>query len=206
MSLYDNQLSGEIPPELGSLANLRLLYLSYNQLSGEIPPELASLANLTGLFLDGNQLSGCVPASLRDQLDRVRSNLGGLPPCTPATEPTPRPTSTPSAEKVKPTPTGTPPLVVASSETDRAALVALYNATDGPNWRRKGDWMSDDPLGVWYGVTVGDNGRVIELILKENQLSGEIPAELGNLTNLSLLNLDRNQLSGEIPAELGNLA
>ncbi len=43
------------------------------------------------------------------------------------------------------------------------------------------------------------------LDLSDNQLSGEIPAELANLSNLEDLDLSDNQLSGEIPAELGNL-
>ena len=43
-------------------------------------------------------------------------------------------------------------------------------------------------------------------ILSENQLSGEIPAELGSLSNLISLILDNNALSGEIPAELGSLS
>ena len=41
-----NQLSGEIPPELGSLISLTWLDLGGNQLTGEIPPELGNLANL----------------------------------------------------------------------------------------------------------------------------------------------------------------
>ena len=76
-----NQLSGEIPPELGNLTNLKGLDLSGNQLSGEIPPELVNLASLTWLYLDGNQLSGCVPSSLPGQLDMERSDLGDLPFC-----------------------------------------------------------------------------------------------------------------------------
>ena len=39
-------MTGEIPAELGSLANLQQLYLYDNQLTGEIPTELGSLANL----------------------------------------------------------------------------------------------------------------------------------------------------------------
>ena len=41
----------------------------YNQLSGEIPPELGNLSELTELHLVGNQLAGCVPSSLSDQLN-----------------------------------------------------------------------------------------------------------------------------------------
>ena len=46
LSLEDGGLTGEIPTELGSLANLEWLYLHNNQLTGEIPTELGSLANL----------------------------------------------------------------------------------------------------------------------------------------------------------------
>ena len=46
--------------------------------------------------------------------------------------------------------------------------------------------------------------HLTELVLNNNQLSGEIPAEFGNLINLEILHLENNQLTGEIPAELGN--
>ncbi len=89
---------------------------------------------------------------------------------------------------------------------DRETLTAFYNAMDGANWTDRTNWLSDEPLGEWYGVTVDDNGRVIELGLDENQLSGPIPPELGSLANLEALNLGRNALTGSIPPELGNLA
>ncbi len=88
---------------------------------------------------------------------------------------------------------------------DRAALVALYNATDGPNWNHNQNWLSDEPLDEWYGVTVEDE-RVTGLVLNANQLTGTIPSELGNLAGLEGLYLGRNRLTGSIPAELGNLA
>ena len=66
LDLSDNQLSGSIPSELGSFAYLYKLWLSNNQLSGEIPPELGSLAYLQELHLSHNQLSGCIPEELRD--------------------------------------------------------------------------------------------------------------------------------------------
>ena len=107
-----------------------------------------------------------------------------------------------------PTPAATaaPTTVQTSSETDREALIVLYNATGGPDWRYSDHWLSDVPISQWYGVTTDDNGRVTELELDINQLSGEMPPELGNLGSLSLLYLNENQLSGQIPSELGSLA
>ena len=90
--------------------------------------------------------------------------------------------------------------------SDRDALVALYNATDGDNWANNDNWLSDRPLGEWYGVATDAAGRVIELYLLDNGLSGEIPSELGSLANLEGLWLIGNQLRGEIPSELGSLA
>ncbi len=90
--------------------------------------------------------------------------------------------------------------------SDKEILVALYNATGGPGWSRKGGWLTDESIGDWDGVTTDRNGRVTRLWLSSNQLSGEMPAELGNLANLQVLDLSFNQLSGEIPPELGNLA
>ena len=92
------------------------------------------------------------------------------------------------------------------SNPDRDALVALYNATDGPNWSSSMNWLSDKPIGEWYGVTTNANG-LQRLDLGGNQLTGEIPGELGNLSNLQVLWLAGNQLTGEIPGgELGNLS
>ena len=86
---------------------------------------------------------------------------------------------------------------------DRAALVALYEATDGPNWLNNENWLTDAPLGNWYGVgMLGDRVRYLDL--RGNGLTGPIPVQLGTLTRLSRLRLDHNTLTGPIPAELGN--
>ena len=88
----------------------------------------------------------------------------------------------------------------------RAALEALYHATDGPNWSNGNNWLTDAPLGDWYGVATDASGKVSEVRLGGNNLSGSIPPELGNLTNLTWLLLNANSLSGSIPPELGSLA
>jgi hypothetical protein len=84
------------------------------------------------------------------------------------------------------------------------ALVDLYISTDGANWFTHFNWLSTEPLGNWYGVTV-TNGRVNVLNLRANQISGKLPISIGNLTALTLLDLSFNNLTGDIPTSLGNL-
>ena len=88
---------------------------------------------------------------------------------------------------------------------DRAALVALYNSTNGDQWRNNSNWLSSAPLDQWYGVKTDFHGRVAYLELFENDLSGRIPAELADLHYLLYLDASRNDLSGSIPAALGDL-
>ncbi len=65
---------------MASLSNLEELGLSGNDLSGEIPAELGSLSNLTHLGFTGIvDLSGCVPSSLEDQVSSF--NLGEMSFC-----------------------------------------------------------------------------------------------------------------------------
>ena len=94
----------------------------------------------------------------------------------------------------------------ATTGGDRDVLVALYEATGGPNWIKNDNWLTDARLGAWHGVYTDASGRVQGLWLWDNGLAGVIPAELGNLGNLETLFLNDNGLTGVIPAELGNLA
>ena len=83
-------------------------------------------------------------------------------------------------------------------------MVAFYNATNGENWDINYNWLSDAPLGEWEGVSTNDDGRVTSLNLGSNELSGEIPAELGSLSNLEALELypANYDLSGCVPSNL----
>ena len=96
-------------------------------------------------------------------------------------------------------------------DSDRAALVALYRATNGPEWTRSDNWLTDAPLGEWHGVEIGSStqptsDRVSELFLSNNNLAGRIPPELGKLHGLLDLRLYGNaELSGALPDSLANL-
>ena len=94
---------------------------------------------------------------------------------------------------------------VADTLTDREILEVFYHATGGPDWDYQGGWMSEPSIEDWEGVGVDTAGRVQALWLPYNNLSGSIPAELGNLSNLVELQLPENRLTGSIPAELGSL-
>ncbi len=96
--------------------------------------------------------------------------------------------------------------ITAVANPDRAALVAVYNATDGPNWVNNENWLTDAPLDEWHGVSVDGAGRVTGLSLGENNLTGIVPPELRDLAGLKYLYLYNNALSGPIPPELGNLS
>jgi len=88
---------------------------------------------------------------------------------------------------------------------EREALIALYNATDGPHWLNNENWCSDKPLEDWYGVFLSQSGHVFYLDLIVNGLSGTIPLEIGDLSYLEILYLQVNNLTGPIPAEIGRL-
>ena len=135
-------------------------------------------------------------------------------PKTERNEPTPIPNSSPTPDNPTTAPEATAaptqveertPVSLESQEAEREVLVALFNATDGPNWVRNSNWLSDKPLGQWHGLTTNDNGRVIELRLGGNGLTGELPSELRDLRKLVVLHLYANSLVGEIPADLGLL-
>jgi len=89
---------------------------------------------------------------------------------------------------------------------ERAALIALYNSTDGPNWTTNTNWLG--AVGTectWFFVSCG-NDHVIGLDLDANKLNGTIPPELGDLPGLGSLHMYANQLTGSIPPELGSLS
>ena len=182
LQLEGNQLTGPIPGSFANLSNVETLRLQSNRLTGPIPAGLANLVNLKQLFLSGNGLTGCMPAALRD-VGQNDFNTLNLLFCGPDRGSAPK-----------------------TSEEDRRGLVTLFNSTNGPEWTSRLNWLSDAPLGEWYGVVTDTDGKVTELALGTNNLTGNIPSNLSQLSSLKQLQLDHNELTGEIPAALGSLS
>jgi len=90
-------------------------------------------------------------------------------------------------------------------QLDRDALIELYHATDGPNWRVNDNWLSEMPLKYWRGVKADRTGRVTELELNTVRMKGILPAGIGRLAKLEKLDMAFNQLTGPIPPEIGTL-
>ena len=178
LSLADNQLTGAIPSALGQLTNLEELALHINQLGGTIPSAFGQLTKLGTLELRENQLTGCIPNTLRgftlsDHFRYADFDQLEILFCG------------------------------EDDQLDRAALIAFYMATNGPNWKNKTNWLTDAPLDKWHGVDVDVLGRVIAINLNGNGLQGAIPQEIRELTSLKDLRLGHNQLTDA--TELGNL-
>ncbi|MGL4519035.1 MAG: DUF4458 domain-containing protein [Phocaeicola sp.] len=82
---------------------------------------------------------------------------------------------------------------------DYRALKAIWTALNGQNWHYFGqnypigiNWNFDKDIDMWGdqpGVTLNSQGRVISLILGDFGPEGDIPNELGQLTELQILSL-----------------
>ena len=81
---------------------------------------------------------------------------------------------------------------------DSLRLVNFYNSTDGSNWINSTNWLSKLAVSEWYGITVIDS-NITSIELPRNNLSGQLPNEIGKILDLEILNLSDNNLSDELP-------
>ena len=137
-------------------------------------------------------------------------------PDTPAVErptPLPPPTAIPAAAVPANTPAATSEHLYqeTSATTDRTVLELFYEHTKGDRWDNNENWMTEKPLGDWYGITTNSQGRVTEITFFDNNLKVDfnrkgIPPEIGNLSHLKLLSISVGFIAGEIPVEIANLS
>ncbi|MXX56386.1 MAG: hypothetical protein F4X15_08200 [Gemmatimonadetes bacterium] len=189
-----NYLDGPMPPELGQLSNLRHLDLSGSGLEGSVPSELGQLSNLRHLDLSVSGLDGVLPQVLvKLRLDLFHWNGTRL--CSPEN----------SAFVEWLAGITDHEGLTCGQLSDRTALTSFFSSTRGADyWDINTNWLSDEPLGVWYGVTTDNDGRVIELRLPDNSLYGRIPSNM-DLPKLKRLDLSGNRIYSVLPPGIGDL-
>ena len=182
LSLWVNQLSGPIPPELGNLRNLTALVLWGNQLTGPIPVELGNLTSLSQLDLSVNQLSGPIPPELGNLRNLGLLWLG-------------------HNQLTGPIPPGLGNLSnlwqihLAANQLSGPIPVELGSLTDMSHL-----WLDDNRLSGTIPPELANLTYLVELRLDDNQLSGRVPPELGDLANLEGMHLNANTtLTGPLP-------
>lgn len=193
LRLYGNDFSaGSLPPELGTLAKLEHLVLSFTGIAGPIPPEYGDLTSLVRLVLGGNPIGGTIPSALGNltNLEDIYLDFAEL--------------------------TGTIPAALG----DLASLrrLALHgNALTGTIPAELGNLtnleeldLGGNPDGARNRLTgpipasLGDLANLRELNLQRNDLTS-IPASFWNLTTLEVAWLAGNQFTGSLPGAVGNL-
>lgn len=195
--LGDTVLDEWFGVEIDSIGRVSALELGGNGLNGMLPEAVGELSALRSLDVTGNALAGELPRSLTD-LPLEVFRYGETQLCVPhdaefrewlesvAQVEGNRPSCTPEAQ--------------------REALIAFYKATDGPNWTRNDNWMTNAPINEWLGVGVNRAGNVASLSLGYNGVRGTIPPEIGLFPDLQVLSLNGNWgLTGPLPAELFEL-
>eukprot|EP00241_Pyramimonas_parkeae_P012577 CAMPEP_0114251422 /NCGR_PEP_ID=MMETSP0058-20121206/15262_1 /TAXON_ID=36894 /ORGANISM="Pyramimonas parkeae, CCMP726" /LENGTH=269 /DNA_ID=CAMNT_0001365223 /DNA_START=90 /DNA_END=899 /DNA_ORIENTATION=+ len=77
LTVYNDQATGTVPTELGTLTSLTFLWLSSNRLTGSLPSELGALSRLTRIWSSDNQLTGTIPSMLGRLSTLTRMDIDG---------------------------------------------------------------------------------------------------------------------------------
>ncbi len=91
------------------------------------------------------------------------------------------------------------------NKQDSLALVDLYDSTGGANWKNNTNWLTFKPVSTWNGITLDSSGRVSNIALFSNNLTGSLPNSIGNFTHLTAISLHINSIGNTIPSSIGNL-
>ncbi|KAK8571681.1 hypothetical protein V6N12_027758 [Hibiscus sabdariffa] len=180
LHLSRNNLSGSIPKWIGTLSLLSVLLLKDNHLHGRISVQLCNLYSLSILDLSQNMFSGPIP-----------SCLGNL---------------THTMQRNKILQHGIYELL---SENDESTIFGLSKLGRFRNFYYPDSYMEE-----WIEFTTKSGfysygGYILEdmagIDLSSNKLTGQIPPEVGNLSEIHSLNLSHNNLIGVIPSSFSKL-
>jgi len=144
---------------------------------------------LERLYLENNNLEGLIPPSLLQLVNLTRLDFRGNDGlCAPGT--------VPFAEWMRDIEDSDGPFC---NQADREALEEFYESAGGPGWRDSDGWLATQALEEWYGVVADSLGRVTELDLAGNGLTGEPSRALSDLSRMTVLRIGDNELSGRLP-------
>nr|KJB10012.1 hypothetical protein B456_001G180300 [Gossypium raimondii] len=190
LQLQSNFFTRKIPPKIGLLIKLRILFLYDNKLLGSIPSEIGNLNSLNTLDLSRNQLSGPIPQTIwslsnLEALQLFYNNLSGTIPLEVGNM-----KSLKSLDINTNIFHGELPNTI-SNLTNLNAFSVFTNRFSGK---------------IPQNFVWGQCRNLTKLQIERDKISSGIPAELGKLAQLDVLNLGANELTGDIPLELGGLS
>ncbi|KAJ9169266.1 hypothetical protein P3X46_017473 [Hevea brasiliensis] len=195
--LSSNNLSGKLPEIWNGMPYICLLDVSNNSLSGSLPISFGSLSGLRFLRLSNNKFSGELPSALQncthiETLDLGDNGFSGKIPAW-------------IGEKF-------PSVLIISFRSNLFTGEIPLNLCIGnlsgmttvldSSWYEGQLWLVDKNRAYFYEGTLY---LVNSIDLSRNNLCGEMPNGLTNLSRLITLNLSMNHLTGIIPADIGNL-
>lgn len=89
---------------------------------------------------------------------------------------------------------------------DSLALVSFFKALDGPNWNPSFRWDLTKSITTWTGLNGNSQGCVTSIFFETDDLNGEFPTAITQLSSLESLHLKCKNIEGSIPAEIGRLS
>ncbi|EEF47815.1 probable LRR receptor-like serine/threonine-protein kinase At1g74360 [Ricinus communis] len=210
-----NQFNGSIPKEYGNFPSIQSLDLSFNSLTGPIPSSFGNLRSLLWLMLANNMLTGEIPKELGNcssllWLNLANNNLSGhIPPELTNIGRNPTPTFLSNQQNEG--------IIAGSGEclamkrwipADYPPFSFVYIILTRKSCRSIWDRLLRG-IGLFPVCAAGSTISTLEITgylqLSGNQLSGEVPQDIGKMQNLSLLHLGSNQISGKLPPQIGRL-
>ncbi|XP_064968184.1 receptor-like protein EIX2 [Musa acuminata AAA Group] len=211
INLANNKLSGEIPSSIENLTWLQSLHLNNNNLHGHLPLSLKSCSRLIFLDLGDNKFSGRIPTWIAQNFQnlkvlRLRSNMffGNIP-IELGQLNFLHVVDLANNKLSGPIPPSFGNLNAAMMITSlrNGASVVIY---DGQGKGRAHNGYEDSISLIMKGQDLIFSSilYLVNIIdLSNNNLTGEIPIEIGSLSTLQTLNLSRNNFVGQIPAAIG---
>ncbi|KAL7241981.1 hypothetical protein ACSBR1_014539 [Camellia fascicularis] len=191
LALSANNLMGAIPTSIFNISSLQLMSLAGNNLSSNLPSSIGLwLANLTSLHLGGNNLIGIIPESISNASKLTSLDLGS----NAFTGSIPKSLGNLRLLQFLRLARNNLASGSSSSSPELSFLTSLANCKD-----LKVLWIDYNPLDGILPITIGNLSTSLENMDADSYgIKGNIPSEIGNISNLAFLNLQQNGLTGFI--------